>query len=143
MPPAEWPTVTLGGRSYVVKYGMLANYELSRNGTDPAAALTILRTPNDPHNFSYILDLWRGCTAHEFKLAKPPQEIPTVEAWIDLLEGLPPVDPNDATKTHLGVLIVPALTNAILKWSADRRAAAVSAQSEAAHQTSAQPTPIN
>lgn len=124
IPPAEWPRVTLGGRTYVVKYGMLANYELSKNGTDPAQALNLLRNADDPHNFSYVIDLWRACTAHEFKLANPAQPIPTVEQWIESFESLPVTIMKDS--------VVPALKGAILKWSAERHAAAAPAQSAAA-----------
>ena len=133
IPPSEWPKVTLGGRSYTVKYGMLANYELSKAGVSPSATLNLLRTADDPHNFSYIIDLWRACTAHEFKLAQPPQAIPTVEQWIATIEA----DPTEPLK-----VIVSALKDAILKWSAERQAAAAPAQSEAA-KTESQTAPVN
>ncbi len=133
MPPAEWPKVTLGGRSYVVKYGMLANYELSRSGVSPSSVLSLLQNASDPHNFSYIIDLWRACTAHEFKLAQPQREIPTVEQWIATIE----TEPGEA----LGV-IVSALKDAILKWSAERHAAAAPAQSAAA-KTEPNQSPVN
>ena len=125
MPPSEWPKVTLGGRTYTVKYGMLANYELSKNGTEPAAAISLLRNTEDPHNFSYVIDLWRACTAHEFRLANPPQPIPTIDQWLEALDKIDDV-------TFIRDVMVPGLRDAILKWSAGRHAAVAPAQSEAA-----------
>ena len=134
IPPAEWPKVLLGGRSYTVKYGMLANYELSRSGVSPDSVLNLLRNAEDPHNFSYIIDLWRACTAHEFKLADPPQTIPTIEQWIAAIEA----DTTEPLKR-----IVDGLKTAILKWSAERPAAAAPAQSEAATTNPTPPAPVN
>ena len=134
MPPAEWPQVTLGGRSYTVKAGMLANYELSKVGIDPADALNLIRNANDPKNFARVIDAWRACTAHEFVLANPKQEIPSAESWIATIEA----DPANKLAE-----IATAVGRAIVKWllAQQQTAAAVPAETPAAETPTPTPTP--
>lgn len=136
MPPAEWPKVTLGGRSYTAKCGMLSSYELSKAGTDPSDALNLIRDNQNPKNLARIVDVWRACTAHEFKLAIPPQEIPTVEWWISVIENEP--DP-DAKLTE----VAKAVGRAIVKWllARPKKAADVPAENQAAESQTPTPTP--
>ncbi len=136
MPPAEWPQVTLGGRTYTAKAGMLANYELSKSGTDPADALTFVRDATDPKNFSRIVDIWRACTAHEFKLANPPQPIPSAEAWIAAIEA--EKDP-DAKLLELAK----AVGRALLKWLLERPKKAADAPAETTAAENPSPTPTS
>jgi len=136
MPPAEWPQVALGGRSYTVKYGMLSSYELSKAGTDPADAIRLVQNADDHKNFARILDVWRACTAHEFKLANPPQPIPSVEWWISAIESDPvPQDKINEIGTALG--------RAIVKWllAQPTKAAAAPAETPAAETPTQTPTP--
>jgi len=132
LPPNEWPKVTVGGTTYEVRYGMTANYQLSKAGVSPSDALSVLTQGNAPENFSRIIDIWRACTAHHFTLAKPKVEPPTAEQWADTLDGQP---------TEIFTQIATAVRTAILKWSLERKAKA--APTPATTEAAQVPTPIN
>ena len=107
--------VTIGGTTYEVRYGMTANYQLSKAGVSPSDALAVLTQGQAPENFSRIIDIWRACTAHHFTLAKPKVEPPTAEQWAETLDGQP---------TEIFTQIAMAVRTAILKWSLERKAKA-------------------
>lgn len=86
----EYPTVTVGGRIYIVKFNQLAEYLISSWGFELSELLSIIRpreenAPNNPKQTAYILQLFAACTAHNFTTATPRQQPLTVEEWMLIL----------------------------------------------------------
>lgn len=134
IPPSEWPKVAIPGvGTYEVRYGMTANYQLSKQGISPADALGVLTENNAPQNFARILDIWGACVAHHFTLAKPKLEPPTGEQWAATLDG---------QDTGIFTEIANAVRTAILKWSLERKAKAAPTPAKEM-EAAAPPTPIN
>lgn len=117
-PPIAWPTVTIGGRVYVVKFNQLAEYLVSKWGYDLNELLSVIRPaepgkPRDPRILAFILQLWAACTAHNFTTAMPPQKALTAEEWMEIL---PEDDPQ--TMGAIGTAVVAAV---VKRWSDQQR----------------------
>lgn len=85
-PPIAYPTVTIGGRIYVVKFNQFAEYLISLWGYDLKDLLSVISpTGNNPHRFSYTVQLFAACVAHNFTSAMPPQKALTPEEWMGVM----------------------------------------------------------
>src|SRR3974390_1489139 len=81
----NYPTVTIGGRTFTLKVSFLAEYTLSRAGTDVFQCLRALLTPR---RVAAMTDLLASMSSHNFVEAG---EIPwTAEKWAERIsaEGL-------------------------------------------------------
>lgn len=117
LPPIEYPTVTVGGRKYIVKYSQLAEYLVSKWGYQMSDLLQILNTEynSDPRRLSFIFQLFAACTGHNFTNAVPRQDPLTAEQWMEIL---PEDDPE--VMGNIGKAVVLAL----VKRLSERRAKA-------------------
>ena len=82
--PIDYPVVTVKGRALVVKCGLLAELQLSRQGIGVSDALKRMPRkekpgPVDPRILADMMDLWAACTAENFVEAGEP--VPTADQW--------------------------------------------------------------
>ncbi len=122
--PVDYPKVTIGGRVYVVKFGLLAEYMVSKWKLDLKELTSVLFpkrdgegkpiASTDPANLSYVMQLWAACTAHNFTQAIPPQAALTAEEWMAAL----PEDDLDLIKEiakAVGIAVVKRLSDRMKK----------------------------
>jgi hypothetical protein len=114
-PPIEYPTVTIGGRTYVVKFSQFAEYLVSKWGYRLSDLVQIIvpGSGDNPRNLSFIVQLFAACVAHNFSKFTPPQEPLTPEQW---MEAFPEDDPD------LWANIGKAVGLALVKRLSDRAA---------------------
>lgn len=76
--PVEYPEVTINGRTYTVKFSMLAQLVLDRAGIDTRELNKRFATPG-PGSVALFMDLFASGVAHHFVAAK--QKPLTAEEW--------------------------------------------------------------
>ena len=123
LPPNDSPTVTIGGRLYIIEFNLLAEKKLSQNNLTFQDAFRALRTSTVSH---VIFELLAATTAHNFmRWGETPL---TGDQWAMQL------DPYIQADSTLMEKIGSALKVAIAKrWPASQTAAeAVTANTETA-----------
>ena len=104
------PTVTIGARTFVVKFNQYAEYLISLWGYDLKDLLTIMDPKStNPRRLAYTFQLFAACVAHNFRNATPPQEPYTAEQWMQTL----PEDDAEVM-TNIGRAVGLAL---VKRWS--------------------------
>ena len=126
-PPMAWPTVTIGARTFVVKFNQRAMYLANLWGYDVNELVQVINPTNkDPRRTAFVYQLFAVCTAHNFQAANPPQKALTAEEWMDFLESvIPSNDPigMKGEETAMGKVcasIGQAVMAAVVKRSSDR-----------------------
>lgn len=109
MPPVAYPTVTIGGETFTLKYGFLAEYKISEWGLEIGTVLKCLSPTNtDPRRVSYIFQLFAACVAHNFIDRKEPA--PSPEEWAGRIEKAEPDDAKRALALQqIGAGVVAAI----------------------------------
>ena len=120
--PMAHPTVTIGARTFVVKFNQYAEYLISMWGYDLSDLLKIMDPKStDPHRLAYTFQLFAACVAHNFRNAIPPEEPYTAEKW---MQTLPEDEPE--VMTNIGKAVGLAL---VKRWSDRNREARPEADS--------------
>jgi hypothetical protein len=138
--PMDYPTVVVGGRTYSLKYSLMAKYRLSRRGIDEKQLLTtfdqiinslmaakaagqdrfVIPTPW----WAALVDTFDACVAHMY--VGSAEVAPSADQWAAALE--PEFDKNP----ELAVELFTKLRTAILKVPRPSEAPAVAAEPAAA-----------
>lgn len=80
MHPIDYPSITLGGRAYVVRYSLAAQIILVRSGIDPMTLGTLL-AKDEPRHVEYLIRLFAACVAENFIDHTRPYECDLRGAW--------------------------------------------------------------
>jgi hypothetical protein len=112
-----WPTVTIGARTFVVKFNQRAEYLASAWGYDLKTILEAIGVPGyDARRFAITLQLFAACTGHNFTSSIPRQEPLSAEQWADFLESVV----GDDRRIEVFTLIQQAVMGAVVKRASDR-----------------------
>ena len=125
------PTVTIGARTFTVKFNQYAEYLISLWGYNLSDLLTIMDPKStNPHRLAYTFQLFAACVAHNFRNAIPPEEPYTAEKW---MQTLPEDEPE--VMASIGKAVGLAL---VKRWSDRQKKLAPSPTTEA----TASPNPV-
>lgn len=77
-PPLDHPAVVIGGRTFTLKYSLLADFVLDRRGIDTTQIIPTLKSNKAGRN-SLVIELFAACVAHNF--VELGEKVPTPEEW--------------------------------------------------------------
>ena len=80
MYPVDYPSITLGGRTFVVRYSLAAQIILVRSGIDPQQ-LRFLLNKDEPRRVENLIKLFAACVAENFIDQTKPHECDLRAAW--------------------------------------------------------------
>ena len=80
MYPVDYPSITLGGRTFVVRYSLAAQIILVRSGIDPQQ-LRFLLNKDEPRRVENLIKLFAACVAENFIDQTKPHECDLHSAW--------------------------------------------------------------
>jgi hypothetical protein len=99
--PIDFPTVTIGERTYTLKYSLLAKYYLSRQGVSELDLLGVLaeferaalaKIAAGERKFvvpakwlAAVIDAWAACVSHMY--VGTAEQAPTSDQWAAMLES--------------------------------------------------------
>ena len=124
LPPNDSPTVTIGGRTYVIEFNLLAEKKLSQAGLTFQDAFRDLRNSAGSH---ITMELLAATTAHNFMRAG--EQPLTGDQWSFNLDPFTQADPQLLTK--IGAALKLAM---VKRWPDSIKAEAIPAKNETANQ---------
>lgn len=109
MDPIDYPTVTIGERTLVVRYSFAAQILLVRGGLDPLQLGKLLAN-TEPRHKEYWIRVFAACVAENYLDLSRPEECtfrnaPTADYWMSQLDLMDVAEVIHAVGVSMGKVV--------------------------------------